>query len=559
MTKISNNKRALVLGLGLFIASICIPYTSLAQQFGGAISVPASSDAVSGMMERASSVPATAGRTESARQLAINFVNSAVDAGMLDAGMGWNDQREIFVATGVANYPVSNPTVDPNFGQARALKSLEASLEAKKSIIEYVRMELDFSAVVSLPETGLGTDFDMRRAELEYEIEMAMFDYHGALKEFGHAEVDNFQGITLGDLVKEGMVSFIKSKLNPDFDVSRLEQEKRERLDAAQNNLTGFQSRLDQLTTEAAAMRGQIQQSQGFDVETYAALTVVGAMMVGQFESWIDGNYEIASVYMWSPVQEKQVRNILAGKDSTGKPGRLSIGQYMRNTDWSSAIGGRKFVDDNGAMHVVGIGAWPMRGNSSAQRRASEGFALRMAQSQVALAFSGDVESQSRAQAKMDEIATGAVNGEIESAFAESFSQELSESTQMTLQGVQTRYSNVVRHPISGQEMHVVVVSASASQTSAAKKMEEVLFRSAGEIAGLQQFSRGTRAGLEDQLGRERSDSRSFEQGRAEVGAPPSRSTGSSVPAVRDAAAPVSPGQPASVTGAGSDVEAFGW
>jgi len=559
MKEIFKNKRALALGMGLFIVSIYTPFSSLAQQFGGTSSVAASNDAVSVMMERASAVPASSGRIESARQLAINFVNSAVDAGMLDAGMGWNDQREVFVATGVANYPVSNPAADPNFGQARALKSLEASLEAKKSIIEYVRMELDFSAVVSLPETGLGTEFDKKRAILEHEIELAMFDYHGALKELGHAEVDDFQGVTLGDLVKEGMASYIKSKLNPDFDISRLEQKKRERLDAARGNLTGFQSRLDQLTAEAAAMRGRIQQSQGFDAETYAALTVVGAMMVGQFESWVDGNYEMASVYMWSPAQEKQVRSILAGKGSTGKPGRMSISQYMRNTDWSSAIGGRKFVDDNGAMHVVGIGAWPMRGNSSAQRRASEGFALRMAQSQVALAFSGDVESQSRAQTKMDEIAAGGVDGEIESAFAANFSQELSESTQMTLQGVQTRYSNVVLHPISGQEMHVVVVSASASQTAAAKAMEEALFRSAGEITGLQQFSRGTRAGLEDQLGRERSDSRSFDQGRADVGAAPSRSAEGSKPAAREATAPVSPGQPASLTGAGSDVEAFGW
>ena len=552
------NKRALVLGIAIALASGSIGSLN-AQQFGGGEAAEASSEVVSNMQAQAQALPAASSRTDSARQMAMDFVNSAVDAGFLDAGLGWNDGREVFVALGVANYPVSNPAADPNFGQARALKSLEASLDAKKNIIEYVRLELDFSSVVSLPESGLGTEFDEMRDELEQEIAVAMFAYQNALEELGAAEASHLQGVTMGELVKEGIAGFIQSRFNPDLDVARMEADKRQRFEEAQNNLRGFQGRLDQLTAQAEQLRGQVQQTQGFDVETFASMTVVGSIMVGQFESWMDGNYEISVVYMWSPQQEQQIRNVLAGQEQRGRPGRQSIGQYIRSIDWSTAIGGRKFTDDNGAMHVVGVGAWPLRGNSSAQRRTAEGFALRMAQSQVALAFSGDVVAQSRAQAKMDEIATGGVDGEITSAFAESFSQELSESTQMTLQGVQTRYSNVVRHPISGQEMHVVVVTASAGQTAAAKQMEEALFRGAGAVAGLQQFSRGTRAGMEERLERERSDTSAFQQGRSAGSAPSSAPTApASAPATQQAA-PAAPGQPSSVTGGGSDVDAFGW
>lgn len=549
------NKRTLVLGIAVALAGSSIGSLH-AQQFGGGEAAQDSSEVVSNMQAQAQALPVASSRTDSARQMAMDFVNGAVDAGSLDVGSGWNPGREVFVAIGVANYPVSNPAADPNFGQARALKSLEASLIAKRSIIEFVRLELDFSSVVSLPETGLGTEFDLMRADLEQEIAVAMFAYQNALKEAGAAEASNLQGVTMGELVKEGIAGFIQSRWNPELDVARMEADKRQRFEEAQNNLKGLQGRLDQLTSQAEQLRGQVQQTQGFDVETFASMTVVGSLMVGQFESWMDGNYEISVVYMWSPQQEQQIRNVLAGQTQQGRPGRQSLGQYIRSTDWSTAIGGRKFRDDTGSMHVVGVGAWPMRGNSSAQRRAAEGFALRMAQSQVALAFSGDVVARDRAQAKMDEIAAGGVDGETTTAFAESFSSELSQSTQMTLQGVQTRYSNVVRHPISGQEMHVVVVTASAAQTAAAKQMEETLFRAAGAVAGLQQFSRGTRAGLEDRLERERSDTRQFQQGRSAGNAPssaqtaPARATQQSVPAVST---------PSSITGGGTDLDSFDW
>jgi hypothetical protein len=551
-------KHALALGVAIVVSGSTVTALS-AQEFGGANTTADPTEVVSDIQARSQALPVTASRTQSAREMAMDFLNSAVDSGLLDTGTGWNSGPEIFVAIGVAEYPVSNPAADPNFGQARALKSLEASLEAKKNIIEYVRVDLDFSSAVSLPETGLGTAFDLIRDELQYDIDVALFNYQTALEKFGDAKADYLQGVTLGDLMKEGIAGFVQSRFNPGFDLAKVEEAQLQRFEFAQNDLLAMQSRLDQLNMQAAELRGRVLQSQGFDVETFAAMTVVGAAMVGQFESWKDGNYQIAVIYMWSPQQERQVRNILAGTVEQGKPGRQSLGNYIRNTDWSTAIGGRKFTDDRGSMHVVGIGAWPIRGNSSAQRRAAEGFALRMAQSQVALAFSGDVVSQSRAQARMDEIASGGLDGEVNSDFGENFAQELSQSTQMSLQGVQTRYSNVTRHPISGQDMHVVVVTASAAQTGVAKEMEKALFRSAGAVAGSQQFSRGVRAGMEQELNRQRGDTVSFREGFV-IG---SDSTSAQTPPVAapstPTATPETPGQPASVIGGGTSMDAFSW
>lgn len=549
------NKRALVLGITVALASGSIGSLH-AQQFGGGESPEASAEAVAGMQALSQQLPAMTSQVESAEDLAYNFVDRAVENGVLDCCTGWNEEAQVYVAIGIANYPVSNPAADQNFGQARALKSLEASLVAKREIIEYVRLELDFSSVMSMEETGLGSEFDEMRAQLEQEIAVAMSAYQSAVEELGAAEASHLQGVTMGELVKEGIAGFIQSRLNPDLDLDRMEADKRQRFEEAQNNLRGFQGQLDQLTAQAQELRGQVQQTQGLEVETYAAMALVGATMVGQFESWIDGNYQVAVVYTWSTRQEQEVRNILAGRSELGTPGRQALGEYLRSNDWSTAIGGRKFKDDRGQLHIVGIGAWPLRGNSSAQRRSAEGFARTLAQSQIALAFAGDVAAKTRAQAKMDEIETG---GEVTTAFAESFSTELAETTQMTLQGVQSRFSRVLRHPISGQEMHVVVMTASANQTAAAQQMEEALFRGAGAVAGLQQFSRGTRAGMEERLERERSDTSAFQQGRSAGSAPSGAPAApASAPATQQAA-PAAPGQPSSVTGGGSDVDAFGW
>lgn len=540
------------LGVGISVAC-----SSSAQEFGEESGD--GQNTVAEMQSQAQALPSASSSAIPARQMALDFINNA------GVALGWNEDKEIFVSLGVANYPTINPAIDPNFGQARALKAIEAGLFAKQDIIEYVRVDLDYSSLVSLPETGLGTEFDQQRAELDRELQAAVFQYQTALAEVGAADAANLQGVTMGELVKEGIAGFIQKNLNPELDIEAMEAEKRSRLEEAEASLLQYETRLEALEAKAEEMRGQVQQTQGFNIETYASLTVVGAIMVAQFESWMDNNYETSVLYVWSPAQERQVRNILAGRTESVRPGNQTIANYIRNTDWSSAIGGRKFADVNGEMHVIGIGAWPLRGNSSAQRRTAEGFALRMAQSQVALAFSGDVVSSSVAKAKADEMSTGGMEGETETQFAANFAQELSESTQMTLQGVQSRYSNLLTHPISGQQIHVVVVSSSASQTGVAKDMEAALFQGAGEVAGLQQFSRGVRDGMEQTLEQERADTAAFQDGQAEGRemATPSAATatGGDSGGTSGSAGDVSvtPGQPSSVTGGGSDPNAFGW
>ena len=489
----------------------------------------------------------------SATDLAYEFIGRAVNAGRLDIGEGWNDEAEVYVAIGSANYMTDNPATDQSFGQMRAIKSLEASLRAKSDIIRYVRTELSFENSVTLPETGLGTEFDAVRDRVETELAAALAEYETTALQLNQLAEEGLSEVGFADLVRHGLSGLIQSRINPAFDMDALQDSDRERLTQVQARLMDMERQLAELQSEAESLRlEQVSEETRFEVATFAAMTVTGAVMVGQFETWnASDGYEMAVVYMWSPEQEVRIRNILAGRDNTTRPGRQSLGQYISGNDWSTAIGSRKFVDSSGQLHVIGIGAWPLAGNSSAQRRRAEGFARTGAQAQVALAFSGDIAARDQAEAMAQEI-ENMLDGSTRTEVSEAFAEQLTQSTQMSLQGVQQRFSRVMNHPISGQRMHVVVMSASASQTAIAAEMEAALFSGAAETNRLQQRSLGVRAGMEERLQQERADTSAFTEGHAiGSGSAPTRT-----PAPQDEPAQSSPG---AVTGAGSDIDAFGW
>lgn len=492
----------------------------------------------------------------SATDLAYEFIGRAVNAGRLDIGEGWNDEAEVYVAIGTANYMTDNPATDQSFGQMRAIKSLEASLNAKRNIIQYVRTDLTFDNSVTLHETGLGTEFDAERDRIESELAAALAEYETTALQLNQLAEEGLSEVSFADLVRHGLSGLIQSRINPAFDMDALQDGDRERLTQVQARLMDMERQLADLQKQAEQIREeQVSQENRFATATFAAMTLTGAVMVGQFETWGDqaGDpvYEMAVVYMWSPEQENRIRNILAGRENTTRPGRQSLGQYISGNDWSTAIGSRKFVDSSGQLHVIGIGAWPLAGNSSAQRRRAEGFARTGAQAQVALAFSGDIAARDQAEAMAQEI-ENMLDESVRIEDSQSFAEELTQSTQMSLQGVQQRFSRVMNHPISGQRMHVVVMSASASQTAIAAEMEAALFSGAAETNRLQQRSLGVRAGMEERLQQERADTSAFTEGHAiGSGSAPTRT-----PAPQDEPAQSSPG---AVTGAGSDIDAFGW
>jgi hypothetical protein len=519
--------------------------------------------------DKAAGVTRVALEVKTSDDLAREFIDSAVAAKVLDVGEGWNEDAQVFVAVGTAVFPAKNPRTERDFLTKRAQKSLESALNAKRSIIEYVRVEMKAETLVQMPETGLGTAFDRQTQELDAAIAAATNEFRAALAEADAARAAAIKGVTTTEVVREGIAAYIRKHLDESFLVSKLEQRKRERLERATEQLNLLQARIDSFKKESERLRSSLTQENKTTISTLASMHLVGAVMIAQFESWKDGQFSLTSVFTWSPKQEKEVRAIVAGRPVAGQPGGTPLGDYIRSTDWTTAIGGRKHLDDKGQGHILGIGAFPLTGSSSAERRAAELGALRLAQASVASALMADINARSVAQLSMQE--RKGADGEANTTEAQaSLGERLQESIQVTLQGVQRRYGRATKHPISGQDMFVIVVSASAAQAAHAKEMEKNLFASAASMRDELNRSQGIRQGLEEGSRQRARDAAPAEAGRAEgrtamqpvTQQPAPAQNVRQEPAAQRPAPPVmqrdqSPPREQSVTGGGSSVGAF--
>ena len=208
-------------------------------------------------------------------------------------------------------------------------------------------------------------------------------------------------------------------------------------------------------------------------VRTFSSMPLVGAFQVAHFESFEDGQYEITVVLMWSVEQENRVFSLLNGKKISLEPSTISLKSFIKNTNWASTIGGRKFVDNNGEFYLFGIGAAALKGKTSAHMKTSKGKSELYAQKELAIALKGDIEMNRLAKDKMQEIINkdGSVENVTSSSFAETISQKLDG---LKIKGASKRYSDVVLHPLTGHKMFVTVYSLSMSSSNVKKTKQKL-------------------------------------------------------------------------------------
>ena len=164
-----------------------------------------------------------------------------------------------------------------------------------------------------------------------------------------------------------------------------------------------------------------VAQENSSTVKTFSSMPLVGAFQVAHFESFVDGQYEVTVILMWNVEQENRVYSLLNGKKIQLEPSTISLKNYIKNTNWASTIGGRKFIDDKGEFYLFGIGAAPLKGKTSAHMKTSKGKSELYAQKELAIALKGDIQLNRLAKDKMQEIIDkdGSVENVTSSSFAE--------------------------------------------------------------------------------------------------------------------------------------------
>ena len=265
---------------------------------------------------------------KTATELAQNFLLDA------DVSEGWNEEKGFFVSIGTSIFPEEDPSTNPDFLNIRALKSFEANISAKGDIISYIRTELSAEDIETIPSSGLSTEFDEKKYNLELKLQSKINKYRRAALNYDKKLNSNFASINDISIssVMAGPLSNFISKLN--IKVNFDENKKAKALKKAENELLAVETEINELKSLAKKLQGQLSQADTSTVKTLSSMTLVGAFQVAHFESFVDGQYEIAIVKMWSPQQEQRSLALMKGISINLEPGNMSVKDFIKSTNW---------------------------------------------------------------------------------------------------------------------------------------------------------------------------------------------------------------------------------
>lgn len=477
-------------------------FSALAAEFPSGISettVEMVQEAVTNSPEK--SVPVVTNSSQkSAEAIAKEFLKQTKKR------VGWDRRKQTYTVIGTAVFAANSNLTQMT--KMREIKYTEAVLDAKRKIIEYIRTDISVDNLLSMPNTGLTTEIDLENQQLKKELEQATQDYSQLLAQHDQAKANEFAGVNYQDFIRDGITGVL-DRLQIKVDISGLKQEQKDRLNTAQNKLLALQSQIDNLQKKVEENRKQISQESISSVETLAAMPLAGAVVVFQSESLVNSQYQISVVVTWSLNQERFLKGLFEGNPSElNQVGKTNFDDYIYHNDWSTAVGNRLFLDDEGELHILGIASWPIEGKGSAPRRRAEAMARTRAQAQIAVAINSNVQAKTLAETRSLERKDGSIET------VENIAETIMESVEnMQLRGVSQRYGEVLVHPLFNRDMYVTIYDYSPENVKAARMMEKENYQATEDVERANQYSTGVKTGLEQSLEQQKNDRAAYQQG----------------------------------------------
>jgi len=391
-----------------------------------------------------------------------------------------------------------------------------ATMDAKSQIIEFIRVEMDAIDQVVTPGTNLAAEFNEAREKLEKKMNAQKASLVKLLAQVDAKEAEHLQGVTLGDRMNAAMDAAI-AKLDEKYSTEEMEEKKKKKYEKAKKRYAEALEEYDRLKKEAEAHAGELQESASSKVETIAQMPLFGSVALAQFESWDedDEQYQVAIVFLWSPKMEKIVRAMIEGKNLKIPPGKMSMKDWIKSQDWSTSTGSRRFRDDQGHVHFIGIAA-AAAGKSTSSVKKAKGIADLMAKKEVVMGVFADIIAKKSAEQMMETRSGGADSDSV--VAADTFSQTLvNEVKDRQVQGLSRRLLKKYVHPISQQKIYVAIYSLSAAAATAAMWAEEEAYLTAMLDTKAQKASAGVKAGLESSLKKEKDDNTAYDEAKAKT------------------------------------------
>jgi hypothetical protein len=441
---------------------------------------------------------------------------------------GWDDAKNrIMVITQTGD---AMDSFDPDFLDKRESLAIEASLLAKARIIESFTTTASAENILSVPGNPIADQLKAEQKQIRDMEKKAQEFYVKAQKEtsvlleaYDQAQADELRGVTFGDRLNALLEASIR-RLDETFDSQQIADEKKERLDDIKLRLEKAsdieeqkKALLESVQEKISALQGEVKKETKSSIETVSSMPLFGATTLMQVESYDDlrGQYNIASLVVWSPKLELEARGILIG-EGKGAPrkNKISIDEWLDKQNLASMVGARRYLANDGSTNFMGISAIEFDPDDAGAYSMLEEQAIIWAKQAAILSLTASVESVKAAERlKRDRIGA---DGKTESEINKSFSLNIKESVKdVTIRGLETLRIEETIHEPTGKNVIVAVANVNSALAVKASSLMADTYATLKEVNADQSFIKGEEAGMRAEAAKTANNQEIFNAGAA--------------------------------------------
>ncbi len=441
---------------------------------------------------------------------------------------GWDDKKNRIMVIKQTGEAID--AYDPDFLQKREALAIEASLLAKATIIESFTTTASAENILSVPGNPIAKQLEAEQKQIKAMEAQAQKFYMQAQREtsvllsaYDQAQADELRGVTFGDRLNSLLEATIK-KLDETFDSQQITEDKKQRLsdvkmrlDKARKIEDEKQKLLEEVQNKIAELQGQVKKETRSAIETTSSMPLFGATTLMQVESYDDlrGQYNIASLVVWSPKLELEARGMLLGAGK-GKPrkNKISIDEWLDKQNLSSMVGARRYLASDGSTNFMGISAVEYDPDDSGSYSMLEEEAILWAKQAAILSLKASVESVKSAERLKRDI-RGA-DGKVESKILKDFSANIQESVKnLTIRGLETLRIEETVHEPTGKNIIVAVANVNSALAVKASDIMKDMYATLKEVNADQSFIQGEEAGMKAEADKTLNNKAIFDAGVA--------------------------------------------
>jgi hypothetical protein len=441
---------------------------------------------------------------------------------------GWDDKKNRIMVIKQTGEAID--AYDPDFLQKREALAIEASLLAKATIIESFTTTASAENILSVPGNPIAKQLEAEQKQIKAMEAQSQKLYLQAQREtsallsaYDQAQADELSGVTFGDRLNALLEATIK-KLDNTFDNQQITDDKKQRLsdvklrlDKARQIEDDKKALLDEVQDKIAQLQGQVKKETRSAIETSSSMPLFGATTLMQVESYDDlrGQYNIASLVVWSPKLELEARAMLLGKGK-GKPrkNKISLDDWLDKQNLSSMVGARRYLANDGSTNFMGISAVEYDPDDSGSYSMLEEEAILWAKQAAILSLKSSVESVKTAERLKRDI-RGA-DGKVESKILKDFSANIQESVKnLTIRGLETVRIEETVHQPTGKNIIVAVANVNSALAVKASGIMKDLYATLKEVNADQSFIQGEEAGMKAEANKTLNNKAIYDAGAA--------------------------------------------